>query len=36
MAFPYFFVVMALVAMRIGPFSALLTALVRTTDGVHC
>jgi predicted MFS family arabinose efflux permease len=27
-AFPYFFVVMALVAMRIGPFSALLTALV--------
>jgi len=28
-AYPYFFVVMALVAMRIGPFSALLTALVR-------
>ncbi len=27
-AFPYFFLVMALVAMRIGPFSALLTALV--------
>ncbi len=27
-AFPYFFVVMALVALRIGPFSALLTALV--------
>ncbi len=27
-AYPYFFVVMALVAMRIGPFSALLTALV--------
>ena len=31
MAYPYFFVVMALVAMRIGPFSALLTALV-TSD----
>ncbi|TVP75791.1 MAG: MFS transporter [Gemmatimonadales bacterium] len=29
MAFPWFFLVMALVAMRIGPFSALLTALVR-------
>jgi predicted MFS family arabinose efflux permease len=28
-AYPYFFVVVALVAMRIGPFSALLTALVR-------
>ncbi len=28
-AFPYFFLIMALVAMRIGPFSALLTALVR-------
>jgi len=28
LAFPYFFLVMALVAMRIGPFSALLTALV--------
>jgi predicted MFS family arabinose efflux permease len=28
-AFPFFFVVMALVAMRIGPFSALLTALVK-------
>jgi predicted MFS family arabinose efflux permease len=28
MAFPFFFLVMALVAMRIGPFSALLTALV--------
>lgn len=27
-AFPYFFLTMALVAMRIGPFSALLTALV--------
>ncbi len=27
-AYPYFFVIMALVAMRIGPFSALLTALV--------
>jgi predicted MFS family arabinose efflux permease len=27
-AFPYFFLVMALVAMRVGPFSALLTALV--------
>jgi predicted MFS family arabinose efflux permease len=27
-AFPYFFVIMALVAMRIGPLSALLTALV--------
>ncbi len=27
-AFPYFFLVMALVALRIGPFSALLTALV--------
>jgi predicted MFS family arabinose efflux permease len=28
LAFPWFFLVMALVAMRIGPFSALLTALV--------
>jgi predicted MFS family arabinose efflux permease len=28
MAYPWFFLVMALVAMRIGPFSALLTALV--------
>jgi predicted MFS family arabinose efflux permease len=28
-AYPYFFAIMALVAMRIGPFSALLTALVR-------
>jgi predicted MFS family arabinose efflux permease len=28
-AYPYFFVIMGLVAMRIGPFSALLTALVR-------
>jgi predicted MFS family arabinose efflux permease len=27
-AYPYFFFIMALVAMRIGPFSALLTALV--------
>jgi predicted MFS family arabinose efflux permease len=30
-AYPYFFFIMALVAMRIGPFSALLTALV--SDG---
>jgi len=28
-AYPYFFLVMALVAMRIGPFSALLTGLVK-------
>jgi predicted MFS family arabinose efflux permease len=28
-AYPHFFVIMGLVAMRIGPFSALLTALVR-------
>ena len=27
-AYPYFFLIMGLVAMRIGPFSALLTALV--------